>query len=224
MKKVLAICLVMMMMAVMSITAFAAPNGFVSSPSANATPEIIEFKAADDDCTAKLVIIPHAEKDELPETLRKMFDKAYNEIVSAKDLTTLNAGLADLAKELDVAGSDLAVSDLFDIHVTGCDNHEGHTDFDVTFAADTLSHFVALLHMNANGEWEIVKDAKVTNNGEHLQFSVDSFSPFAIVVDAGSQTPQTGDNSPIYVYAAIMAAAAIALVVILVKSKKKETV
>lgn len=221
MKKVLAICLVMMMVVVMSVTAFAAPNGFISSPSANSAPELIDFDPADDDCTARLVIVPHADRHELPDTLRKIFEKAYDEIVSADDLTELNAELAKIAADKNIAGENLAVSDLFDIHVTGCDFHDEHVDFDITLDANTLSHFVGLLHMNKDGVWELVKDAEVVNNGEHLKFSVDSFSPFAIVVDAGDTSPQTGDNSPIYIYAIIMAVSALAIAVILIRSRKK---
>lgn len=115
---------------------------------------------------------------------------------------------------------------MFDIHVTGCDNHDEHVDFDITLDADTLSQFVGLLHMNKDGVWELVTDAEVVNNGEHLKFSVDSFSPFAIVVDTtveGGDAPQTGDNSMIHIYVILMAVSALALVVILIKNKKQKS-
>ena len=67
---------------------------------------------------------------------------------------------------------------------------------------------------------------QVTDNGEHLRFSVDSFSPFAIVVDtsaAGSDSPETGVTvDTIYVYAIVMGVAAAALVVVAFVSKKKK--
>lgn len=223
MKKVLAICLMMVMVVSMSVTAFAAPNGFVSSPSGNAAPVLISFKASDEDCTAALHITPYGERDEISDTLRTMLEKAYNEISNSVDLTKLNADLAKIAADKKIDGKNLAVSDLFDIHVTGCDYHDEHVDFDITLDVDTLNHFVGLLHMNKDGKWELVPDAEVTNNGEHLKFSVDSFSPFAIVVDAGSQgnTPQTGDNSMIYVYVIISAVCALAIIVLAVKLRKK---
>lgn len=224
MKKVLAICLMMVMVVSMSATAFAAPNGFVSSPSGNAAPTVVGFDPSDDDCTANLVITPYGDKHELPDALRTLFEKAYNDIVNTKNLTTLNEALAKLAASKNIDGTKLAVSDLFDIHVTGCAYHEGHADFDVTLDADTLSHFVALLHMNQKGEWELVTDAEVVNNGEHLKFSVDAFSPFAVVVDTttgSGDAPQTGDNSMIHIYAIVMAVSALAFVFVLVKSKKQ---
>lgn len=224
MKKVLAICLMMIMVMSMCVTAFAAPNGFVSSPSGNAAPTVVGFKANDEDCTANLVITPYGDRHDLSDSLRTMFEKAYNEIANSKDLTELNTALAKIAANKKIDGTKLAVSDLFDIHVTGCDYHDEHVDFDVTLDVDTLSHFVALLHMNKKGEWELVADAKVTNNGEHLKFSVDSFSPFAVVVNTsvdGGDAPQTGDSSMIHIYVILMAVSALALVFVLVLIKRK---
>lgn len=221
MKKVLVICLTVVFMVSMTLTTFAATGSFVSSPSGNAAPGQVEFKPADEDCTATLVITPYGEKNELTAAIKTMMEKAYNDIKGTEDLTTLNATLAKLAKDLKIEGSDLAVSDLFDIHVTGCDYHDGHTDFDIVLSADSLKNFVALLHMNKNGEWEVVDGAKVVANGEHLSFSVDAFSPFAVVVNTAAKPSQTGDSNMTPVYAAIMAVSALALVVILVKSRKK---
>ena len=226
MKKVLAICLMMVMVASMSVTAFAAPGGFISSPSGNPAPKVVEFKPENDQCTGTLVVTPYGERSDLSEALRAMLEKAYNEIANSKNLAELNDDLAAIAASKNIDGTKLAVSDLFDIHVAGCDYHDEHVDFDVTLDAETLSHFVGLLHMNKNGEWELVNDAEVVNNGEHLKFSVDSFSPFAIVVDTtveGGDAPQTGDNSMIHIYVILMAVSALALVVILIKNKKQKS-
>ena len=221
MKKVLVICLTVVFMMSMTLTAFAATGSFVSSPTGNPAPQKVEFKPADEDCTATLVITPYSDKKELPAAIKTLMEKAYNAIKGSDDISTFNADLAALAKSKKIKGSDLAVSDLFDIHVTGCDYHDGHTDFDIVLSADSLKNFVGLLHMNKNGEWELVKDAKVIANGEHLSFSVDSFSPFAVVVNTKANPSQTGDNSMIPLYVAIMAVSALAIVVILVKSKKQ---
>ena len=226
MKKVLAICLMIVMVVSMSVTSFAAPGGFVSSPSGNPAPTVVDFDPSNDNCTGWLVITPYGDREDLSDVLRSLLEKAYNDIVNSDDLTKLNAELAKIAADKNIEGQNLAVSDLFDIHVTGCDFHDGHFGFDITLDADKLSSFVGLLHMNKNGEWELVADAKVVNNNEHLQFSVDSLSPFAIVVDTtidGGDAPQTGDNSMIYIYVILMAASALALVTILLKNKKKRS-
>lgn len=225
MKKVVAICLMMVMVLCMSVNVFAAPSGFVSSPSGNPAPTVVAFEPNNDDCTGRLVVTPYGDRHELSDALRAMLEKAYNDIVNSDDLTKLNAELAKIASDKDINGADLAVSDLFDIHVTGCDYHDEHVDFDITLDADTLDRFEGLLHMNKDGVWELVTDAEVINNGEHLKFSVDSFSPFAIVVDTSSgspDAPQTGDNSMIHIYAIIMVVSALAIVVITVKSRKQK--
>lgn len=224
MKKVLTICLIMVMVLSMSVTVFAAPNGFVSSPSGSPAPTIVDFKPSDDDCTAALVITPYGDRHDLSDTIRIMFEKAHEEIVNSNNLTELNTELAKIAANKNIDGTKLAVSDLFDIHVTGCDYHDEHVDFDITLDADTLSHFIGLLHMNKNGEWELVDNAEVINNGEHLKFSVDSFSPFAVVVDTtvdNGKAPQTSDNTMTYMYVILMAASALALVFVFIKGKKQ---
>ena len=221
MKKIVALCLSVILMMGMTITAFAAPGSFVSSPTGNQAPAVEDFKAADEDCTAQLVITPYGDREELSEAIEALLEKAYDSIKESTDLTALNAELAKLAKEKKINGTDLAVSDLFDIHVTGCDYHDGHTEFDVVLSADTLNNFVALIHMNKDGKWEIVEDAKVTGDGDHLSFSVDSFSPFAIIVNTGKPA-QTGDNNMVPICIAIMAVSALAIVVILVRSKKQK--
>ncbi len=227
MKKVLAFCMMILMIFSMSISAVAAPGGFMSSPSGKPAPGIESFDPENEDCTGQLVITPYSGRGELSEFLQGLLEKAYTMIANSTDLTKLNADFAKLVARLNLNNSQLAVSDLFDIHVEGCDVHEGHLNFDVVLSADTLNKFVALLHMNHNGEWELVSDAKVTNNGTHLEFSTEELSPFAIVVrtDAGTpDTPQTGDNSLIHLYAVIMVISAILTAVIAVKLKKQKSI
>lgn len=222
MKKVLAICLTMVMVLSMSVNVLAAPNGFDESPSGRPAPTVVDQNVGDDDCTAELVITPYGDRYDLTEELREQIEKAYDDIVDSNSLTELNKELEDLAEEKGIDPSDLAVSDLFTIHPTDCDDHDGHKEFDITLDADTLEKFVGLLLLNENGEWELVTDAKVVNNGEHLKFSSDLYTAYAIVIDTSAGAhQQTGDNSMIYVWAIIMAASALAIVVIAVTSKKK---
>lgn len=225
MKKIFALCLVFVMLVGMTFAASAAPSGFVSSPSGQDGPKVEDFKPGDEECTAELVITPYGEREELNDTLLQLFEKAYDEVVKSGDLTKLNDEFAKVVSDLGIDPKKLAVSDLFDIHVTGCDFHDGHVDFDIVLSADLLEHFVGLLHMNKNGVWELVSDAKVTGNSEHLKFSVESFSPFAIIIDTtdvGVEGPETGDTSNAPLYAVIMFVSAIALGVVIVIGKKQK--
>ena len=222
MKKVLTFCLAMVMTVSMCISTLAAPGGFMSSPSGKPAPIVVSITSANKDCTAKLVITPYGERATLSDALRALLEKAYSEIVGIDDVTKLNADLAKLVADKNLDSSKIAVDQLFDIHVTGCDTHEGHTDFDIVLDAEMLSRFVGLLHMNKDGVWELVADAEVVNNGEHLKFSIDSFSPFAIVINTGEvEDPDTGDSNAIYLYAGLMAVSAVALAFLVFKSKKQ---
>lgn len=222
MKKIIAICLMLTMLFGLSVNVFAANNGFVSSPTANAAPKVEEFKPDDEDCTADLVITPYSEIDELSQALQESLKQAYDSVKDSKDISKLNAELAKLAKDKKIKGENLAVSDLFDINIEGCTEHDDHDKFTIVLKADTLKNFVALLHMNKDGKWELVKDAKV--NGDKLEFSIDGFSPFAIVVDTTTSTnaPLTADNTTIYFVVGIVAVAALAMLVVAAKNRKQK--
>ena len=216
MKKVLAICLMMVFVVCMG-TSVSAANGFVASPSETAGPVLGEFDALSDDCDADLVLVTYANRALLSAEDRAAIEAAYNSIVGATDLAKLNADLAKLA-----GGKDLVVGNLFDISSTDCDGCDDHDGFRIVLEVEALNRFVGLLHME-NGKWELVKNAKVIAGGKKLEFTVDSLSPFAIVMDAnenGGNSPATGDNVMNYVYAVIMAGCALSIAAITVKGKK----
>ena len=77
--------------------------------------------------------------------------------------------------------------------------------------------------LNLNGEWELIDNAKVINNGEALSFTVNDFSPFAIVVDTSESgdSPVTGISTDIVIYGALMVMSALAIVVLVVSNKKR---
>ncbi len=224
MKKVLAICLAMMMVLCLSTTVLAAPNNFVASPGANKAPEVEEFKPEDEDCTADLVITPFGDLDKLPEDNQETFQLAFDTIVKAEDLTKLNEELAKKAEELGIDPDDLDVSDLFYIDTEGCDEtHDGHKKAEITLDAETLNKFVGLMYMDEDGNWHWVDDATVTADGK-LRFTTDNTdAPYAIVVDNtnGAATPGTGEGLGIYFWIAIASTAALLLVLVLILIKKK---
>lgn len=223
MKKVLAMILAVVLTLALSITVCAAPGQFVNSPSNNGAPTLISVERGSEDCTGELIITPYIKRDTLPAELKTLIEKAYGQIASSTDLTALNADLAALAALQKIPGPNLKVSDLFDIRYEGCTEHgENHT-FTIVLRASTLHRFVGLLHMNHSGEWELIKNAKVINNGEALTFTVSDLSPFAIVVDtteAGGDSPVTGSTHDMAIYGILMLVSAAAIVVLVVKSKK----
>lgn len=191
MKKVFIVVMFLVLVASMSFSVFATPGTFVSSPSLNPAPELIEGKNETDDCPATIIITAYAKRDQLSAELRQQLEAAYAEIVGAKDVSELNAQLKAVSDKMGVNTSDLAVSDLFDISAIGCDVHGEHGAFDIILKASTLKNFVSLMHYK-DGEWVIVDGAEVTKEGQHLEFTYDDFSPFAIVVSTTDIVPATG--------------------------------
>lgn len=225
MKKLIVVCLVIAMAACMSISVLAANGGFLSSPSANSAPELVEGKNESEDCESQLVVTSYANRDQLSEEARKAIEEAYSQIIGTQDLSSLNQAIKALAEELDMDPSKLAVSDLFDISASDCDGHENHGHFDITLKAETLKNFAFLLHYY-NGEWHIVEGAKVTNNGAHLEFEEDQFSPFAIVVYTGETVvePEPAPNNTVWVVVGVAAAVVVvggAAAFLTIKFKKK---
>lgn len=216
MKKVLVICLMMLMVASVCLNASAADGGFVSSPSGNPAPTLVKFETEGD---GQIVVEAYNHRNELPDALKALMERAYGEIKNCDDLTKLNADLAKVAAKKKIDGKNLAVSDLFDIHVSGSDFVDGKK-YTITLEAETLNNFVGLLHMNKDGNWELIANAEVSEDGKQIKFSVDSFSPFAFVVN--TNPPKPGDNSNIYIYAIIMVASAMALIFVTVKIRKQK--
>ena len=223
MKKLLAILLAMLVVASMSINVFAAPGGFVKSPSKNMAPIFVDFSPKDEDCTSTLIITGYGDKNKLPQNMQDLMNDAYQSIIGSGELTKLLTELEAYVQQHNIDGKNLAISDLFNMYTDGCDNHEGHKEFDVTLGADTLKNFVGLMFMDENGKWHWVADAKVVNDGKNLQFTGMGSGAYAIVVDTTDGTSAgTGDSSIIVICAAVMAVSAAALVFVLIKGKKQE--
>lgn len=218
MKKIIAICLSFIIAASATVTVFAAPANFWGSPSGKPSPEIISFKSSDPNSTVQLILTPYSDRNDLSDWQISLLEKAYDSIRNAKSLTELNTELADVVAKLEIDSKYLAVTNIFDIHFVGSDNQS--QKFEIVLSVDELNNFVGLLHMNKDGVWELVSDAKIEQDGDHLVFSVDSFSPFAVVVDTTGESPKTGDSVMI-ISAIVLAVSVVALAAITVKRKKQ---
>lgn len=202
MKKVLMICLIIAMAFSLALPAFANAGGFVSSPSKNQAPDLIEGKNEDDDCVAKLEIVSYADREQLPEEDRAKLEAAYTQIMGVEYLDQLNSEITGVAEKSGVLVEDLAVLDMFDISATECAEHNTHGHFSITIEPEILKNFVCLLHYY-DGKWNIVEDVKVTGNGTRLEFTEDTFSPFAIVVSSTPVVEVVEDNTDWLVLAGI---------------------
>lgn len=182
MKKIITLVLAITLVVVSGICAFAAPEGFVESPTAD-TPYLISFENEDGECMAEIIITPFVRVDELSDAKEEENRDAYDEIVNNGD--SFAQALAKLAAKVNLDVSDLAVSELFDVSYYETGSHDGHGAFTITIKANNLEKFVGLLHRQ-NGGWVVVDNA--TAEGNTLTFTVDDLSPFAIVVDTSEGT------------------------------------
>ncbi len=216
MKKVFTLILSVMMLTSISLSAFAA-GSFVSSPSGNPAPTVDSVEHDSDDCTATVVVTAYSQRDTLESADKTALESAYSSIKGTDDITTLNSSLKAAASQAGIKGSELQVSDLFDLEIVNCDTeHASHGFITVTLNAETLDNFFALLHYE-NGAWTMVN---ATAEGDKLTFKIDSASPYAIVVDTTPDSPGTSDNVSLYIFGAAAVLALVGAAVFFTKSRK----
>ncbi|MBQ7121495.1 MAG: hypothetical protein IJO03_04445 [Clostridia bacterium] len=222
MKKALAIILSLVIVICAGVMAFA-QGGFVSSPSGNDAPEIEEVSYEDGSCNPRIVVTPYKDRDTLDEEKEEDMNEAYDDIAANEDLSKMCPELGTVAATKGIPVSRLAVSDLFDVSAYhNSDDHEYCGSITVTLSAETLKNFVALLHRNSDGKWNVVPDVIVDYSESTITFSAQDFSPYAVVVDkAADSAPDTGSLS-IYIPAIVMVISAVSLAFVLVSLKKKQ--
>ncbi len=187
MKKLVSILVAVILAATVCVSALAAPNGFVQSPSNQTAPEVIEGDG--------VVVTPFGDRENLPDDVRNALEEAYNSILNADNLGDLCEALEDLANQLGVPVQNLVVSDLFELsYESGKEDAEGK--FVVTLK-DDFDDFFALMKYE-DGKWVLMDDAKLS--GDKLSFTAGKLpAPFAVVVnptgqDDDSKVPPTGEN------------------------------
>ena len=213
MKKVLSVVLSVALM--LSLSAVAMADVFVSSPSTNPTPPIISADPSNPSWDGTVVITGYGDRDNLPPDKQDEIEDAYKQIKGASDVTSLNSDLKDIAEGKNINPQNLLVSDLFDLSYTGSNGDHGILNIKIDLPSN--QRFVALMQF-INGEWKIVDNAKIVDG--KLTFSTADLTQYAVVVDGTKGSPKTAQNDLAMIYAVIALAAAGA-VVLIVKSGKK---
>lgn len=212
MKKLVALCLTLVLALSLSVSAFAANGAFISSPSANKAPELV-------DTDPEIKVTPYADRDDLADLDTEEMEEAYRQIANVIENNAFSQALKELAKELGKAASELSVSDLFHVNVDDAtpDEQGGYT---ITIKLEDLENFIGLMQFNGT-EWKNVEIISIDKENGTVTFRVTESGPIAVIVDngTGSSTPPTGDNAMMYLGVCLVAAAG--LVVVLVNSKKK---
>ena len=218
MKKLVSVVLAIVLAMTMCVSALAAPNGFVESPSNQKGPEIVDGD--------NIVVTPFGDRDKLPDDVRDALEDAYNSILNVDNLGDLSETLEDLANELNVPVKNLVVSELFELsYESGEQGSDGKLT--VTLKDDSFKDFFGLIKYE-NGKWTLVEDAKL--NGDKLTFTAGKLpAPFAIVVNpdggdigADDEVPATGDTTNVLGAVAICAASVVALAGVYFVFKKRE--
>lgn len=206
MKKLIATLLAIVMLAALSVSAIAATaDNFTKSPSNTGAPEMTyDWTDPVSGCDPELAITPYKDRNTKSEEIKTAIEAAYNEIVHSQpslgSLTITNGPLH---------GTNLMVSQLFDIsfddtaaaHTFGMNETHNAT---IKLTGDEVKNFMYLLHYKyntaapENSTWEIVTCGRPA--ADTISFTVDSLSPFAIVVkntSSGPSSPATGASAPI---------------------------
>ncbi|MBO5701995.1 MAG: hypothetical protein J6S71_06115 [Clostridia bacterium] len=223
MKRFFAFFMTVVLVVAMSVPAFAALGGFISSPSGVPAPQVSDFKPVTPDCTGKIVVTSWADRHTLDDATRARFEKAYNDIINLNSDANneLLAVMKDFEKSHGLDHKDLAVGSLFDISSYNCTHHEKHEGFIITLKPEVFGNIVGVAHLTANG-WEVVEDTMDEAN-QTITFQVSTLSPFALVYNTNpGGSSSTGDSSNAWIYVSIMVASVVALGAIGYTLKKRE--
>ena len=202
MKKLLVVSLTLILLAAISLTAFAADNNFVSSRALEQAPELVSFlpsasNTGTQNSNNTLKIVPFGKRDTLTPDLKANIENAYEEISGKQGQSQFNGVINNLAKNKNLKPSNIAVSNLFDIHTEDENGNivSSGDYYTLTLSSNDAKNFAGLIKRNSDGTWELVSDAKV--DGNKLSFTFTGSAPYAILVNntANTVSPTTGDSN-----------------------------
>ncbi len=249
MKKVIAIILAVIFVLSVGTTAFAAQ--IIPSVEEKDAPTVVaptdktqadtaavivdtDYKVIKEVPGTKLIVTGVAHVDtskEIPVEAKEDLKAAYTQLSNPKNkLSKIIPAMNDVVKKAlgnDKNADNLIVRDLFDVSLVCEESNKLLLDEEhrlvVTFNIGVKKdQFVTAMKFNTTTDaWETIY--KVTNNGDGtVTCEFDHLCPIAFLVEGGNAA-QTGDNSvSLYVWIAIAAAAAGAMVVLFVIKNKKE--
>lgn len=220
MKKFAALIMTLVMVLSLGLTASA---GFVSSPSNNLAPEILDYEPETDDCNANLKVTPYSDRDELSDAEREALEKAYKQIAGQENDEKFKEALKKLAEEKGLKEGDLSVSDLFNVGYDDCEEHvkDGHKGFKVTVKADTVENFAGLLYFDGEN-WKSVEILEYNAEKGTVTFFTEELGCFAFVVDKYI-APDTGDSSMAFVWVMFAVACSMAVALCVTAPKKQRS-
>ena len=168
MKRVLACLLAVLLLASLSVTAFAAPVPSVEAE--KQVPTVSEALDADgNDVASKIIITDFEDKETLPEDAQKQLDAAAEAL---KDLDALVEGNEDLKKLLD--GAEVDAEALFDISLA---DDTVKLPLSVKLELSNPDNFAALLHF-VDGEATLIE---TETEEEFASLSLEEVGAYAVL-------------------------------------------
>lgn len=222
MKKLIATLLAIVMLAALSVCAFAA-NNFTQSPTKPDAPQVeivgnvidtqqatsTDIQQLNIDITNHVVVLKATAYNNrntinLPvsgeagsKTAKVILEEAKQKLASATSIHDLVAGVSPDAKVTEVLDISLIKTDAL-TNTQSIVNLPPNARITINLTR-SIPNFEALLHYKEiTHQWEKVEGATLVN--DTLSFPVDSLSPFAIVVkntSSGPSSPATGASAPI---------------------------
>ena len=202
MKKLIATLLAVVMLATLSVCAFAATaDNFTKSPTVIGAP-VLTYDPIESvgGCTPSLAITPYSDRNMLSGDAKTEIEAAYSQIVDASGLRELY--ITNITgNKLRLFG--LGVSHLFNI--TFADTEETHTfgtpgththTVNLHLTDSAIRDFKYLLQFDG-ANWSVV--GGITISGNTLTFSLDDLdsAAFALLVRKDQTSPETGVGAPI---------------------------
>lgn len=218
MKRILTAVFAILMIAAMTVSAFASSDAFVSSPSQKRAPELVDYENESEDCVAELEICAYGDRDQLEDEDRLKLEEAYSNLLETADLGDLNDDIDSLASSLKVDSNVFAISDVFDISYYDCDGHEAHGEFTITIKPESVKNYAGMIHYTDDG-WELLESEEKDGN---ITFVVDSLSPFAIMVHDGTASGPAWSLDPDMGIAISIGVGIMALLLLAIAFRKKE--
>ena len=173
MKKVLSCLLAVLLLASLSVTAFAAADVVPSVEAESVVPTVSEAVDADEKDVASAIIITDAEDEEkvaeLPEEAQKQLEDAAKAL---EDIAALVEGNDDLKELLD--GKEVDAESLFDISIVG---DEIKLPVSLKLELVNPDNFAALLHF-VDGEATLVESELADEN---VSFVLEETGAYAVL-------------------------------------------
>jgi len=195
----------------LSFTMAASAAGFVPSVSYKPAPEIVDIVDHEhDDCIIITPVADAKESKDLTEEKKEALLEQYEK------LSDPDTKISDLVADFE---DDLVVKDLFDVTIICSelteDLHDGET-VDVVLKTPVAEKGEIYAMVYVDGKW--AKVPAVNNGDGTITLTLSGEGIVALLVpaeEAGVDIPDTGDNSKVIMWSAIMLAA-LALIVVLV--------